>query len=370
MGFGSTRMTDATRKTIQSAIDADASVAEAKINSKNAAGNMAWESLIPTPPQPPVIKIGAGQSITTLDNVDLNAKPNTVYVLYGTVVCKKKQTIGVTGVTIRGVDSTAMLDADGAGWKENLYSFTGGASKCGFASLRVCGHDGGELCAPNGPADFFLIDVHQESHPVHKGGAGLVNGRNLDRFVADSCTSQKQARYAIYLADVRTATLKKLNFGPCACVDPTKMSEHPIRIYGAVGLLMSDCQLSNTPNKDGKQALKLMSGDGATIINCTFTGSTRFGRDVNDPSTNMLKNVVVKSCHFTDWVKIDPGVSDMLIDSSNVTASHSGFVFSVASGSGLKIRDTKTAYTDPSGKFSSGNVDTSLGGNTFQGKPI
>src|SRR5262245_28878436 len=104
------------------------------------------------------------------------------------------------------------------------------------------------------------------------------------------------------------------------------MSEHCFRAYGIRALVVDNCGFSNPNNRHGKQAMKLMDGDGASITKCLFDGSTRFGRDPNDPVTNSLKNVNISGCDFAEWVRGDPGAKFSISD-SKVDAHSSGNTF-------------------------------------------
>jgi hypothetical protein len=302
------------------------------------------EPVVATPPVvvPPVVVPVPPANVTriskTTDNIDLNAKPNWTYILEGPVTATKKQFIKKDGISIQCADANAYLDC-GAKWLDFQFQITG--KGCSVRNLRVCGHDGAVAFALVNTAGFTLENVQQFVHPIHKGGVTTLSADDSIDLIVRKLTTERTGKYSIYLGDSSTqfdhvnGLIEDFALGPCLVVEDEKSSglwdvkhrpnppqhgggwsEHCLRIYGAKGFMIRRGKMSNPKNVDGKQAFKLMSGDGVTIEDVVFEGSTRFGNDINDPKTNKLKNVNVTRCTFNEWVRLDTGADVAFKDST------------------------------------------------------
>jgi hypothetical protein len=324
-----------------------------------------------------------------LNQVDLNKSADTAYVIEPGALIKtsKPQVISKTGVWIIGGGGGSSIDAD-VKWKHAHYTFTDKAVSCGVANVTLMGHDGGEVVTLRNARAFHFLDINQAQHPAHHGGVTPITTDGSDGLVIKNLSTQRVARYSIYLGDAskhgnKNFVFENLMLGPCEIVENKQSSgmvdgnlqgggpsEHCIRIYGASHCSIRIGKANNAGNKDGKQAIKVMSGDDVLIEDFKFDGSSRFGRDDNDPATYRLTNVVIRRCEFNEWVRIDPGAS-VVMENSVVSARTSGNVFDMHQDGKLKIKNVVSAYAG-NGRFSfhPEKIDTKAGGNTFNGKPV
>ncbi len=348
-----------------------------------------------TPPTPTnVVMVGPSYAHKSLDDVTWAAK--TFYWLErgATIKLKERQTINVPQVVIMsepGTSAPAILDCD-AKWKENQLSFTAKATECAVRDVTIQGHDGATLLAITLAPLFTIENVIQRQHPIHKGGVGIVNCNTSQALSIRSCTTERTARYGVYLGDSgksgnKNFKMSDCEYGPCAVTEDPKssgltdyikthpgdlhgggFSEHNFRAYSAIGMQVDRCKFHNPNNKDGKQAVKIMSGDGVSFSDCLFDGSTRFGRDKNDQDqTAKLRNVILDRCTFAEWVRIDPGAG-VTISNSTATAHSSGVVFNMAGGA---LFITAVAATYQGGKLTNDTKALKVGNNvTFNGQSV
>lgn len=279
-----------------------------------------------------VTVIGKDRDAKSLDDVDLNSKPNWTYRVEGVTVARKTQWIKRPGVIIEGADNNAAIDV-GLHWKESLLVFSDTARDCTVRRLIITGHDGTEFVNLQGTVDFSMLDVNEFIHPSHKGGITPLamdgsKGLTVRRVVTDGV-----GRYGIWGGNGSKrgnvdVLLEDCKLGPCALREAEKSSgadkdtnslnggakyEHPARFYGVQNFTANRCQFINPNN--AKNSFKLMNGAGATLTDCTFDGISRWGRDVNDPSDYTLQGVTITRGQFKSMIRIDPG--------ANVTASNS-----------------------------------------------
>jgi hypothetical protein len=336
----------------------------------------------PALPAGKLVFVGPSRAIKSLDDVNFNASPKTTYLLDrdARIRLNKKQAINVPGVviqTVPGEGEQATLDCFAAGWKQQQYSYSASAADCGFKDVAVVGHDGGDVAAIYNAPRFILDHVNQRES-IYRGGVGLFITFGCQGVNVTDSSTVRTGRYSGYSssttvnADVHFIRCK---FGPSKLVEVkddhtnmSKISEHCFRGYTLQNLVIDSCTFDNSTNVDGKQAMKLMSGNGAKIINSTFLGSTRFGRDVNDPPGNTLKNVTIGGCAFTDWFRVDPGANVTIVD-SNLSSHGSGSVFDLHGDARISVKNIVASY--PGGKFTNSPTSvTNLGGCSFNGATV
>lgn len=337
------------------------------------------------PPGVKVIRVGPGEAFGSVDVVNLAGASNTVYLLVTkSSKLTKSQRINQPGVWIIGADQSVTLDADAAHWKQAQFTFGPKATGGGVRNFTIIGHDGGEFVDVEDTERITLADIIQKRHPVHHGGITPILCRSSKHLLLSNIKTEGVARYGFYLGGIENIapTILDSEWGPCVLLEDRKLSgqskdgstlngggpsEHGGRAYNVTDMTMARCKFFNQNNSDGKQAFKLMSGDGARITDCSFFGSTRFGRDINDPPTYTLRNVVISRCVFGDWIRIDPGAK-VVIDTATIKAHGSGNAINVMGDGHLVLTGPITAEY-PGGKLSnaSNKVDASAAQVKFNG---
>lgn len=198
------------------------------------------------------------------------------------------------------------------------------------------------------------------------GGMGIVFCRGVTRLDVFGCSTEKTTVYSMYCSAPggelinRNITVRRCVWGPS--------ESHNMRVYGVKNLVIEESMFNNPRSPSGRQCIKVMNGENVSIKRTDFYGTTRFGRDVNDPSSYSLKNCVIEDCNFTDWTRTDPG-ADVLYRNCKINVNSSGFCFHLFDRTSF---DGVTAtYTGTGGRFSNSSKHiAAIKDCTFNGKPV
>lgn len=195
-------------------------------------------------------------------------------------------------------------------------------------------------------------------------GCGIFFGNGVDGVSLFSCETEFTTVYSFYCGGSETS-LNNKNILLDHCVWG-KTDSHCMRTYGVSKMEIRDCKMYNPKSASGRQCIKVMNGEDITIKRTTFDGTTRFGRDINDPPTYKLKNVLLEEIDFKDWTRTDS--DNVTYDNVSVTADNSGFCFHLFGKTVLK--DVRATYVGPNGKLASNTQNIVSKSNvTFNGQP-
>lgn len=295
------------------------------------------------------------------------AKPGDTIYVGGSYKFVKSITVKTPGLTILPVSPTHIeFDPQGA---KDAALFVLDKTK-GFAVTDITVSGPAKSSAASyvvrceNAEDVFIERVKTVATP--DGGMGIVFCRGVTRLDVFGCSTEKTTVYSMYCSAPggqlinQNITVRRCVWGPS--------ESHNMRVYGVKSLLIDECFMDNLKSASGRQCLKLMSGENVTVKRTEFRGSLRAGRDVNDPQSNTLKNVLFESCTINDWARTDPG-ADVRYKDCEISVDNSGFCFHLFDKTSFD--GVKATYTGTGGRFSNSSKHiAAIKNSTFNGKPV
>jgi hypothetical protein len=297
------------------------------------------------------------------------AKPgDTVYV--GGRYKSKSITVTTPGLKIKPVAPTH-IEFDPQGQKDAALFVLDKAKGFEVEDITVSGPAKSDAASYvvrcEGAEDVLIERVKTVTSPA--GGMGIAFVRGVTRLDVIDCETPATTVYSLY-ASAPSGMLVNKNITVRRC-KWGKSDSHNMRVYGVKDLVIEDCSFKNPDSASGRQCIKVMNGENVSIRSTNFDGTTRFGRDVNDPSSYALKNCVIQDCNFTDWTRVDPtGGNAVTYQRCKVHSNGDNFVFHLFDKVVLENIDAKY-QTGTGGRFAnSSKLIVAHKDVTFNGKPI
>ena len=256
----------------------------------------------PTPQPPDGIVIKPAKDIAV---AVASAKPGDTIYLSGTYFGVKSIKVTTPGLTITSIAPT-LIQFDPQNEKDAALFVLNGVEGFSLSDITVAGRAKEDAASYvvrcEGAKYVNLFKIKTVYRPT--GGPGIVFVRGVDGLNVDWCSTEQTTVYSFYASAPGGALINQnINVRNCKW-GPS--GSHNMRCYGVKNLIIADCEFSNPKSPSGRQCIKVMNGENVAILRTNFYGTTRFGRDVNDPDTYTLKNCVIQDSGFWDWTRVDP----------------------------------------------------------------
>lgn len=307
--------------------------------------------------------------VTDLAAAIAAAKPGATIDLAGDYTSKAIN-VTVPGLTIRPqANETVTIHFNAEGKKDTGLFTLRGINGFNLSDVTVIGNAKTDAASyvvrSEGASNVNLARVRTRKHADGSGsGIAVCNGVNGITLVA--CSTEFTTVYSFYCGGSQTElnnkniTIRNCSWG--------KTNSHNMRTYGVLNMLIEDCLFDNRNSKSGRQCIKVMNGENVSIKRTLFDGTTRFGRDVNDPEAYSLKNCVIEGCSFNDWTRVDKtGGNPVTYRECNVHSAGDSFVFHLFDKTILE--DVTANYLEGHLASNSKNI-VAMRGVTFNGQAV
>lgn len=281
-------------------------------------------------PQKPLAQIiadaPAGSTITLKGEYDQ----------HGPIAIDKNLKIIAKGATVRYSDAEDKTDTGLFTLKPSVNSFN-------LSGLVIIGGKAMYAVRSENAKNITITDV--KSLKASGNGAGIFIANGCENVTLEDCSTEYTTVYSFYCGGSET-TLNNKNITLRRCVWG-KTASHCMRTYGVDRMLIEDCAMFNPDSASGRQAIKVMNGRNITVRRTLFDGTTRFGRDVNDPESYKFENVLLEDCRFRGWTRVDS--DGVTYRNSTIVCSEDNYCLHLYGKTILE----NVAATYPGGKFAS-----------------